>query len=248
MTSARNEAGDLGLYRSPRPLDAGLHRHLSVRPNSGFAFAAGLAAVPLGVNEIPLAARHYPIVLPNEPGAPLAVTGLRNGQNLFVSESGQWRAHTYVPAYVRRYPFIFASVKPEQLILCVDEAASCLTQDDGIRLFDDDGQQSEHLRRTVEFVSAFQGYHVAATQFAEALIEAQLVDTVEVNVGLQSGEKLRLDGLRTVRESALDALPDSLVAEWHRRKWLALSYAMLLSQNNWAVLLEYAAEQPLIQG
>jgi SapC len=94
-------------YSRPRPLDAVADRGRSLRPVSDFGFARATNSVLLGAAESPRAVRSYPIVFTSrEPRVAVAVLGLEGNENLFVGEDGRWREGHYVPAYVRRYPFI----------------------------------------------------------------------------------------------------------------------------------------------
>src|SRR6202167_3688090 len=94
-------------YKSPRPLDRARDGKLRVSRPTHFRFAANTNAVPLLIDEFPMAAAYYPIVFAagNSP-VPAAVVGLKNDNNLFLDREGRWLNGAYLPAYVRRYPFI----------------------------------------------------------------------------------------------------------------------------------------------
>ena len=95
-------------YRRPRPIDAVLDSGRSLQPISDFRFARVTNSVLLGAAEFPRAMRSYPIVFTSrEPRVAVAVLGLEGDENLFVDEDGKWRQGDYIPAYVRRCPFIF---------------------------------------------------------------------------------------------------------------------------------------------
>src|SRR5690606_12996331 len=107
-------------YEQPQAMQPGLHGKLSIVKQTGYAFAARANSVPLVSGEFATACRHFPIVFTDgQQPAPVAVLGLRGQENLFVDGDGQWRANTYIPAYIRRYPFIFLE-NADQFTLCVD--------------------------------------------------------------------------------------------------------------------------------
>ena len=93
-------------YTDPTPLTPSTHGKIKVRADRDFLFAKDTNAVPLTTPEFVLAARHYPIVFVGDELVPTAALGFRPDQNLFVSEDGNWERRCYIPAYVRRYPFI----------------------------------------------------------------------------------------------------------------------------------------------
>src|ERR1700761_1533796 len=94
-------------YKEPRPLDRAKDGKLRLSRPTHFRFAEGTNAIPLLVDEFPMAAAYYPIVFADGPlPIPAAVVGLKNDQNLYIDANGRWIAGSYLPAYVRRYPFI----------------------------------------------------------------------------------------------------------------------------------------------
>lgn len=227
-------------YRSVRPLDPSSDGRFKIKP-TGFSFASSANAIPLGVEEIPLAARHYPIVFPTDGDAVVAVVGIREGQNLFVDEAGNWRPGAYVPAYVRRYPFIFhEDAKAGQLTLCVDDTAECLQRATGEPLFIK-GQKSPALEAALAFALAFQSQHQAAISFARQLSSAGLLAERDAQITLSDGESRHLGGFRVVDEASFNDLDDSAFLTFRRNGWIGLVYCHLISLNNWATLVDMAA-------
>ena len=86
--------------------------------------------MPINAVEFGLAVRHYPIVFTSaDPALPVAVLGLRSGQNMFIGDDGAWESSNYVPAYIRRYPFIFMSSSDGlQFTLCVDVESEAVSE------------------------------------------------------------------------------------------------------------------------
>src|ERR1700689_2998060 len=87
-------------YKSPRPLDRARDGKLRVSRPTHFRFAGGTNAIPLLVDEFPMAAAYYPIVFAAGPlPIPAAVVGLKNDSNLFIDGQGRWVPGAYLPAY-----------------------------------------------------------------------------------------------------------------------------------------------------
>lgn len=229
-------------YRAPRPVDAVQHQHLKLAtPNA--AFAATASSIPVGLSEIPQIARSYPIVFPADGSGAVAVVGLRDNENLFVNASGHWREAVYVPAYVRRHPFIFLNdVKGRRLVLCIDEAAECLNETEGEPLFVE-GQRSPALQAALEFTTAFQTQHDACVEFVAELARADLLVERDARITLNDGESRQVNGFRIVDEERLNAIPDDTFLDWRRKGWLGLLYCHLVSLNNWAGLVDLAASR-----
>ena len=115
-------------YRKIAVLEASRCAGKSLKTNIGFDFARATNVVMLNAAEFEQAARVYPIVFASSPNpAALALLGVREAENLFVDANGDWRPNTYIPAYVRRYPFIFHRTEDgQQFTLCIDEASGAL--------------------------------------------------------------------------------------------------------------------------
>jgi len=195
-------------YRSITAVDAIRHGNKSLKRAIGYGFATGVHAVVLNGNEFELAARHYPIVFTSQPQiVPLCLLGLKPGQNLFVRPSGDWRPSTYIPAYVRRYPFILhTSPDNQQVTLCVDESAGAF-EDGAERPLFIDGKPSDALRSAFNFCAAFHNDFNATREFGEQLIERGLLVPNQADITLASGEKLAVGGFEVIDRGRFAGLP-----------------------------------------
>ena len=189
-------------YKKPVPLQ--LERHAAYRVNSqaGFGFAADANAVPINAAEFLAAARHHPIVFAaGDEATPLVVLGLRDGENLSLDEQGKWRTGVYIPAYVRRYPFIFMSAEgDDRFTLCIDEDAEAVTEEgDGEPLFVS-GEASLMANRALEFCTAYQREAAVTQALAVAIKEQDLLTASSVNLSGQKLGDLSLGGFQVVDE------------------------------------------------
>jgi len=109
-------------YNAPIPLDAKAHGDLCLKKNFGLGFTKTVNAVPINMIEMPQICHFYPIgFAPDASATPVAIIGLRDNENLFLDDNDQWVENTYIPAYIRRYPFIFSEIPgKDQLSLCID--------------------------------------------------------------------------------------------------------------------------------
>jgi len=234
----------LPFFHHPKPLDRDAHRGLKLDRSKGYGFARTSFSVPLAVLELSMAARHYPIVFSSdEDPTPLAVLGLRPDENLFVNAVGAWRKNVYIPAHIRRYPFIFMeAAEGNRLILCVDEEAEHLTGGDGQPLFLDDGP-APLLDEVMNMLVAFQNGHHMARDFGRALQEQGLLAERRTDVTLASGETAAIQNFRMINEEKFGELPDTVFLDWRKQGWLPLVYFHLQSMNNWGSLVDLAVQE-----
>ena len=132
-------SGNVMFYNKPEPLNPQVHGALGVNfTDRPFSFVTKTHVVPITVTEFAPCSLSYPVVFVGENKTPLCVMGLRDGENLFVSEDGVFRPDVYIPAFVRRYPFVFAADdKGERFVLCVDRSASFISENAEIPFFED---------------------------------------------------------------------------------------------------------------
>jgi len=225
-------------YRHPRPLDVTTHAGLSLKTDAGFGFANQTNAVPLAVSEFSLASRHYPIVFAGSPNlAPHAVLGLHTGENLFVGADGKWAEDCYIPAYVRRYPFIFLELKDQQkFALCIDEQSDLLVKGGENPLFQD-REPSAVTRSALDLCTAFQGHFASTHEFSMVIKGAQIFEEYSANIEFKSGEKMTLGPFQVVNEEKFNALEDQTFLDWRAKGWLAPVYFHLAAFHNWAGLV-----------
>lgn len=224
-------------YTRPELLTAERHGAKSLAPILDQRFARSTNSVPLNGVEFALTQRHYPIVFSDETAPfPMAIVGVRNAENLFLGDGGCWQENTYVPAYVRRYPFVFMTGPDQkQFALCIDSASAFVIDGDGNPFFRD-GQPTEVTKNALAFCTSFQAEYEKTRLFAAALTEHKVLETRTADIDLGGGQKLIFGPFRVVDEAKLGALPNAVIADWLRRGWLAWAYAHLLSFANWATL------------
>ncbi len=222
-----------------------LHASLRLDRSTGFGYAAAAQSVPIGLGELEVVSQHYPILFAS--GAqptPVALLGLRDGENLFVLPDGSWRPDAYVPAYVRAFPFIFLEDEATKtLFVGMEPDADSLRADTGAKLFED-GKPTAALNENVAFCSAFRDNLIAAASFGRALDAEGLLEDEEANISFTHGGTARVRGFRIVKPERLDRVSDETFLDWRRRGWLGPLYAHLHSMARWGRLIELAAPPP----
>jgi hypothetical protein len=227
----------LSLYEKPAVLDRNKHRNYRLKPSvNGMKFAAKTLALPLAPLEFGHAAAEFPIVFAmsdDGTGTPISLFGVREKENLMIDDNGNW-VGTYIPGFLRRYPFVL-NIDPqnERPFVVFDEAYDGLGEfEDGERLFNEDGSESEFLKQTVGFLSEFSAQSEHANQFVANLKKHDLLVPQQVVFNRNPDENYTLDGFHIVDEKRLLALSDAALLELTRSGDLGRIYAHLLSLNN----------------
>jgi hypothetical protein len=227
-------------YNRPLPLSPQYHATVKIRPEMDFSFARETNAIPLTLPEFVLAARNYPIIFIGDELVPSVAVGLRPGDNLFVDMKGAWEASYYIPAYVRRFPFILLTTgnvvgDQEQLTLGIDDDARS-SKDGAQSLFAND-KETEVVTQAMQLCEHFHGAFRYSIDFTVALKASGITEQRSLEVDLPDGEKLQVGSFVAVNEEKFKNLPDATIIDWHRKGWMHAVYFHLQSLNNWEALL-----------
>ncbi|MDD2318051.1 MAG: SapC family protein [Desulfobacterales bacterium] len=233
------------IYQKPIYLNSVNHKFVKVAPVRNYKFARESNSALIVGNDFQEAAKCFPVVFTKDPeGAivPVAILGLKNNENLFVDENGSWRAGTYVPAYFRRYPFILAKSADQdgRFSVCVDSGYEGFGSEEGMQLFDGEGNQTEEFKKTVELLRVYQAQFDNTKNLIKILEEYQLFKEVAANITLPAGEKIGLGGLLMVNEEAMLKMEDEKALRLFRSGYLTLVYAHLSSLTNFRSLMAIA--------
>ena len=227
-------ANDLPLfYNQLEPLSSQVHADWKARSMDAPTFLVGTHAVPLTVEEFAPASRFYPIVfsLGDQP-VPLALMGLNEGVNTFVGEDGRFTGDAYIPAYIRRYPFMLARLTPnaEELSLCFDPTSGTLGAfEEGDALFED-GKPTDVVGNIIGFCEQFEQAGQRTSQFMKELSDHKLLMDGEVTIQPEgAAQPFVYRGFQMVNEDALKEMRGDTARKLIKSGVLPLVYAHLFS-------------------
>jgi hypothetical protein len=248
--------GNVLFYSKPEPLARELHSKLGVKRMDGpFKFAKQGHAIPLTVGEFPLAAVTGPIIFVGDEKLPIAVIGLNASDNMFVKDDGTFEPGVYIPAYVRRYPFVFANdAQNSQMVLCIDRAAEFIVEGGDMAFFEADGEPSQYTKNCIEFCNNFEVERQRTQSFVQLLKDLDLFETKTANFTPTNpdgtpGQPQKIADYFGVSEEKLNKLPPEKIVELRDNGALGQIYAHLLSLVGWdrliALAMARAAQTPV---
>ena len=237
------------LHVNLQALDRQTHRQLRLSRSihEDHSPTRGMNALYLNAVEFIDAGREYPIVFVragesqnNEPPkevVPMVVLGLKRGENLFLNPDGSWQA-SYVPAFLRAYPFALVRTDETNYIVAFDANWSGFSESEGQRLFDDAGEPTEFTKAVQSYLETLDNEMQRTRAFGERLIELGLLQDMRFDATLEGGQSLVVDGFMGIDEKKLAELPDATVGELHRSGMLALIHSVLISMGNMRRMVE----------
>ena len=224
-------------YNDLMPLNSRDHAKFKGRTMDKAPWLAGQHAIPLTVDEFIEAQRDYPIVFSSgDNPLPLALMGLNEGVNTYVDETGTVTEQVYIPAYVRRYPFILAKLQQgsEDMSLCFDPTCEALGEfDDGEALFDAEGQPSEHTKSLLQFCERFEEAGHRTRQFMDELKKHDLLMEGEVAITQNDNpdRPFIYRGFQMINQEKLRDVRGDTLRGWNQNGLLPLITAHLFSMN-----------------
>ncbi|MGF1456386.1 MAG: SapC family protein [Alphaproteobacteria bacterium] len=235
QTTADNQAI---LYNQVEPLTPTLHGSLGlVRVETPLLFARDAHAVPLNTIEFNFALKSYPIVFAGtDTPMPVAVLGMQEKENLFVDADGKWLEAAYVPAYIRRYPFIFGqNQEGSQLTLCIDRSSKLVGENAEFPFFN--GQDlTETSQKAMEFCKTFHQQHIATQKFGVIVKEMDLFTSQQVTMKSAEGKTHVVGSYMAVDEKKFNDLKDEAFMILKKAGALPFIYMHLSSLSNWQTL------------
>lgn len=232
-------------YTNPVPLDARRHANLALKPAFGLEFTKTVNAVPINMIEMPQICHFYPIAFsPDANATPVALVGLRDNENLFVNGKGEWEPEAYIPAYIRRYPFIFSEIPDsDQLTLCIDLNDTVTEEGGEQKFFDAEGKGTALAQNALEFCKS---YHAAAQQtveFSKMLADSDMLVERRAEVNVIGNRRISFSGFKIIDEQKLAQLDDKTFLEWRQKGYLPFLYAHLFSGAQWQRLTRMLNER-----
>lgn len=239
-TDAAEAKGGLLFFSRPELLTTQDHGDLGINPSAqSFDFVKSVRGVPITVAEMPNVQRDYPIVFSSgDKPSLVAAVGIIEDQNLFVGDDGQWAPDTYIPAYLRCYPFTVIPHSEGQLAVAIDRASTAISQN-AEQPFFEGGELAPEISKRVDMCLTLDAQVRETFAFCARLAELDLLIGQEVTLTAREGdEKHTLGGYYAVDFRKLRELDAESLHVLHRDGALAAIYAHRFSLDRWPRLLD----------
>ncbi|GAW95428.1 MULTISPECIES: SapC family protein [Colwellia] len=232
-------------------LDNKNHQDIKVITHFDDKFSEKINSALIFPNEIKAAQRDYPILFIKNPETgqfqSVVLLGLVAGENLYINNG--WQA-SYIPAMINKGPFIIGfeekeenGEKVKQPIVAIDMDNPRVNKESGEALFLDDGQASPYLVQVNQSLKTLHDGSQLSQQMFAAFLKNDLIEAVALNIELNNGEKISLQGNYTLNEEKLAKLSGDALNELHSSGLLRLAYFITASLGNIQRLVDLKNKQ-----
>ncbi len=236
-------------YKDLMPLNSRDHATWKSRSIDAAKWLVGQHAIPLTVDEFVQAQRDFPIVFSSgDNPLPLALMGLNEGVNTFVNDAGKIEEPVYIPAYIRRYPFMLAKLtqQTEELSLCFDPTAETIGEfEEGSPLFDEDGKASQATNDILQFCERFEQAGARTKSFVDELKKHELLMDGEIAISQNENPERPFiyRGFQTINQEKLQELRGDILRTWNQNGMMPLIHAQIFSLDLMRVIFSRQLQQ-----
>lgn len=232
-------------------LDNKNHKDVKVITHFDDEFPEKINSALIFPNEIKAAQRDYPILFIKNPETgqfqSVVLLGLVAGENQYINNG--WQA-SYIPAMINKGPFIIGFEEKEENgekvklpIVAIDMDNPRVNKKSGEPIFLEDGQASPYLQQVNQSLKTLhEGSQLNQEMFA-AFLKNDLIEPVALNIELNNGEKISLQGNYTLNEEKLSQLSGDALTELHSSGLLRVAYFITASLDNIQRLVDLKNKQ-----
>jgi hypothetical protein len=236
--------GKMFLYDNPVLLNKEEHAGMGLStPARPYDFVKDIRGIPVVTNEIQTVQKHYPVVFSEfENPVLIAVLGILDDKNLFVSDDGEWTRDAYIPSYVRCHPIAFVRREEEEYAIIIDESSKAISKTPEFPFFEGE-KLSEHMQSRVDFCGALNQHREITKTFCDRVKELGLLNGQRVAQTMPDGTEVKVADYVTIDSKKLNDLDKDTLQELHEDGSLAAIFALLFSLENWNRLIARRNEQ-----
>lgn len=222
------------------------HEKVKVLPFVGPNASSGTHSVQIIPQEFEDISKHYPIffIKDSENGKfrIVALLGLEESENLFLVNE-KWQG-TYLPLFLKAEPFYLIEENIASKIdgsttpaIAIDISNPRVQENIGKPIFHN-GFATDYLKEQAEILSQLINGTRSNNDFIELLLEHNLLESMTLDITLEDGKNIYLQGLYSINKEKLLEVPKSVQKTFEESNYVHLISNIINSLNNVGVLIE----------
>jgi hypothetical protein len=216
------------------PLNNKQHANLKIQQSNDVSRFKKQHLIPITVQDFIPLSTEFPIVfVKNEETGQftsVAMMAIRAGINLYCQDIKWSCAVAPIGFHNAPLSLVKTSENSDEVIVCFDEKSSLISTDTGNALFDEQGQQSEFLKRKTQSLLSVAEFTEQTQAIINILAQKKLLTSKQLNVKLTSEqEPVLISGIYLIDETVLNTLSTEEFEDIRIKGLLPLIYAHLAS-------------------
>jgi putative transposase len=232
------------MYKKLELLSKDKHYDLKISQLGNLNFAKGQVSIPVLISEMAKIASNFPIVFTADENPTIIALSSLGKENLAITEDGKWITN-YIPAVYRKYPFTYVNVKEnsEQKAVAIDIEAQNISTEVGSELFDENKEQTQLLKDTIQFLTSYEQEAMKTQSIAKMIADTNILEDREISVGEGKDKQVLVKGFKVVNKEKLNKLDDATLALWVRNGFINFIELHLKSLENMQTLMNLSAQR-----
>ncbi|RME64091.1 MAG: multidrug transporter [Alphaproteobacteria bacterium] len=222
------------------------HADLRIRTERNAALGDGVMSCPVFPYEFRNLQPHYPIVFTKDATTggfrPLALFGLEEGENLFLTSDEGWDA-AYIPLAMRMQPFLIGFSNDgggggRQMEVHIDLDHPRVSQTEGEPVFLAHGGHTPFLQEIAKLLGEVHAGEQSITGFSAMLDELELIEPFTLDITLNDGSQGRLAGYYIIAEESLYGLDAEALGRLQAAGFLQPIYMAVAALSQFRALID----------
>lgn len=232
------------MYKKLELLSKEKHSSLKIGQMENLNFAKNQVSIPVLISESTKIALNFPIVFTSDENPTLVALTSLGKENLAITEDGKWIA-SYIPAVYRKYPFTYVNVKEnsEQKAVAIDVEAQNISTEVGNELFDENKEQTQLLKDTIQFLTSYEQESMKTKSIAKMIADTNILEDREISIGEGKDKQVLVKGFKVVNKEKLNELDDATLALWVRNGFINFIELHLKSLENMQTLMNLSSQR-----
>jgi len=221
------------MYKNIELLDKKKHKSIKFDEVEANEVAKNIGTIPVGFNEVMDMACVAPVVIMENDF--VAFTGINKNVTIFNDEK------TYLPMFVRTYPFINVMAKNEKdeltPVVAVDNGDSVSKKGKNF-IFKKDGELQDIADQKIKLLFELNRQRDISKKIIAEFKEQDLLVERDFKVKFKDEEKTILNKFYVINRAKVNEVDEKVLATWAKKGWISLIDCHIRSLGNFQKVLE----------
>lgn len=202
----------------------------ALKTNPWLDIAKTAQLIPINITECKPVCTDMPIIFsPIGRPMPIAMTSFLSDTNSFI-KNGEWQADTYVPAALRRYPFVLGNINSEgKQPLYIDSNA--ISDDHEHPLFNETGNSEKILENAIKHCKEYDDHLKITENIIDTIDSLDLFKETQLVITNKAGEEKKTGIFKIIDNDKYKNLSDEHIVTLQKNHGLWVIHTHIISMS-----------------